>query len=51
MFYCKKNVGDLEGSITSAKTKLENLSTLSKELVVKKAQTEQDLKDHQNSSN
>ena len=28
MFYCKNNVGDLEGSITSAKTKLENLSTL-----------------------
>ena len=49
MCYCKNNVGDLEGSISSAKTKLENLGTMSKELVAKKAQTGQALKDHQGS--
>ena len=49
MRYCKNNVGELEGSISSAKTKLENLGTMSKELVAKKAQTGQALKDHQGS--
>ena len=49
MCYCKNNLGDLEGSISSAKTKLENLGTMSKELVAKKAQTGQALKDHQGS--
>ena len=37
MCYCKNNLGDLEGSISSAKTKLENLGTICKELVAKKA--------------
>ena len=45
--YCKNNVGELEGSISSATIKLENLGTMSKELVAKKAQTERDLKEHQ----
>ena len=49
MCYCKNNLGDLEGSISSSKTKLENLGTMSKELVAKKAQTGQALKDHQGS--
>ena len=47
MCYCKNNVGTLEESIAIAKTDLENLGTVSKELTVKKAQTKQDLKDHQ----
>ena len=48
-YYCENNVGNLEGSISSAKTKLENLGTICKELVAKKAQTGQALKDHQGS--
>ena len=47
MCYCNNNNGKLEGSISSAKTKLENLGTMSKELVAKNAQTERDLKEHQ----
>ena len=43
MCYCKNNVGTLEGSIAIAKTDLENLGTLCKELIAKTAQAEQDL--------
>ena len=49
MCYRKNNVGELEGSDSAAKTKLENLGTMSKELVAKNAQTERDLKEHQGS--
>ena len=42
--YCKNNVDTLEGSISIAKANLDNLGTVSKELIAKKTQTEQDLK-------
>ena len=42
MCYCKNNVGDLTGSISAAKAKIEALDTQSKGLIEKKAQTEAD---------
>ena len=47
MCCCKNKIGTLEESIATAKTKLENLGTLSKEQTGKKPQTEQDLYSHQ----
>ena len=37
MCYCRNNVSALEGSIATAKTNLDNLGTLSKELTAQKA--------------
>ena len=45
----QNNAGELEESITSAKTELENLGTMIKTLIAKTAPTEQDLKEHQSS--
>ena len=46
MSCCKNNVDTFEGSISTAKTSLENLDTVSKELIAKKAKIGQHLIDH-----